>query len=190
MNEYKITAETLKDTPCGYQTEVSEKVITLTDLQEATLMRIMEDACGKGEDLYELDLSETDLIYYDVELYDLIEKAYFDCSYDPYFEDMVKRAYDRNDPVGVIMDWRQVRNICAERYGYVSGGNEDITTDQFYGWFEENIINPGRLVEFEREENLMDIDKSEYEFRAYPRIPEDLVDKFLRTLPAISCVHP
>ena len=180
MPTYTITTETAVDTRSGEQNVVNEAELTLTDQQVATLLRIMEEAYADGENVRDISLDDTDLIDLDIDLYYLLHDAYFDCSYQPYYENWVNRAYDPLDPVGIVIDWNQVRRICTESYGYIPEEPAVRNADRFHDWFEKNIKSTGRLIDFERRENLLDFTKEEYEFPAPPQLPPALVADFLK----------
>ena len=166
MPTYTITTETAVDTRSGERNVVNEAELTLTDQQIATLLRIMEEAYADGEDVRDISLDDTDLIDLDIDLYYLLHDAYFDCSYQPYYENWVNRAYDPLDPVRIVIDWDQVRRICTESYGYIPEEPAVRNADRFRDWFEKIIKSTGRLIDFERRENLLDFTKEEYEFPA------------------------
>ena len=181
MPTYTITTVTPIVTHCGELNFVNEAKLSLTHQQTETLLHILEKAYDEGEDLYDLCLDDTDLMDLDVKLYDILHDAYFDCSYQPYYENCVNRAYDRLDQIGVLIDWDQVRRICTESYGYILEKAENADIDHFYEWFDKNIIDTDRLLDFERKENLLDIDKEEFEFASPAQIPAELIPEFLKS---------
>ena len=181
MPTYKISSEVYLG--CSYFGGASAKAsadITFTPEQVATLLRILAEAYADGEDVRDISLDDTDLIDLDIDLYYLLHDAYFDCSYQPYYENWVNRAYDPLDPVGIVIDWNQVRRICTESYGYIPEEPAVRNADRFRDWFEKNIKSTGRLIDFERCENLLDFTKEEYEFPAPPQLPPALVADFLK----------
>ena len=181
MPTYTITTVTPVDTHCGELNFVNEAKLSLTDQHVSTLLQILKKAYADGEDLYDLCLDDTDLIDLDIKLYDLIHDAYFDCSYHPYYENCVNRAYDRYDHIGILIDWDQVRRICMEGYGYIPEEAESTSLNHFHEWFDKNIIDTDRLLDFERKENLLDLNKEEFEFSSPAQIPTELIQEFLNS---------
>lgn len=185
MPTYTITTRTPIDTHCGHLIAFNEAQLTLTDQQVVTLFQIMEKVFTDGKNLYELFDLETYLPEFNTELYDIIRNAYFNCAYQPYFENLVQRAYDRLDSFGDEIDWSQIRQICIESYGYIPGNSnkekESNCDDHFHDWFERKVIDTGLILDFERKEHLIDnIYKSNCEYSPLCKVPSVLMYEFLR----------
>lgn len=208
MHTYEIYIEVcLGFSHCGGEYCDGFAQITLTDEQVETLRAIMEKAYAEGKDLNELDLRDTDLEKENPVLYKLIYDAYYDCAYEAEYEYWVVEGYHRSEVLDGI-DWEHAREICKERYGYdpqdiddeyyeYDDLDEDDELDEaeegeadeeeevkaeydtkFKNWFRENMAYSGNVVEFERKENLLDLEV-DIEFDSPLLIPRALVKEFL-----------
>lgn len=116
-------------------------------------------------------------------------------------------GYHRSEVLDGI-DWKHAREICKERYGYDPQdiedeyyGYDDLDEDdeldeaeegevdedeeveaendtKFFKWFLDNIAYSGNIVEFERKENLLNLEV-DIEFDSALLIPQALVKEFL-----------
>lgn len=181
MITYQIFTDTILHTHCGDIGVENTADLSFSDVQVSTLRQLMEQAHAACKDLRTLDLRDTDLEDIDQDLFEMLEEAYYDCAYESYFENLVNRAYDRLDSIGITIDWDEVRDICTERYGYQQIDDVSESDLDFQVWFTENIIDSDKLVNFERNENLMDLDDWDHiPFNAPIHFPRQLVDEFLQ----------
>lgn len=188
MPTYKIYTEiSLGMSHSGCVDADGEAEITLTDSQVETLKKIMEDAYAEGEDLEELDLSDTKLEEKDPDLYKLLYQAYYNCAYEAEYEFWVEEGYHGSEVLDGV-DWEYVRKICKERYGYNPEAEEEEYEeeedaeydDNFRDWFRDNIINSDKLIDFERNEDVIGL-YMDFQFDSPILIPPALVDEFLKS---------
>lgn len=82
------------------------------------------------------------------------------------------------------MDFKHAQDICK---GYSYHPQDNSSDDNvmllydFKEWFAQNLIFSNDIVDFEREENLLHIDMSQYNFQSPLLLPSTLVDDFLNS---------
>ena len=217
MPTYEISTEVcLGYSHCGGEYCYGSSSITLTDGQAERLRRMAGALLSEGKDLEEFDLRDTDLVQEDPALYRALYDAYYNCAYEAEYEYWVVEGYSRSEVLDGI-DWDHDRKVCKERYGYnpeeiedegyeefdedeeigEADEAEDGETDEeeveaeydmkFQNWFRENIAYSDKVVDFERKENLLDIEV-DIEFDSPLLIPEALVKESLDSHDPI-CPH-
>ena len=208
MPTYEISTEAcLGYSHCGGEYCYGSSYITLTDGQAERLRRMAGVVLSEGKNLDEFDLRDTDLEQEDPVLYKALYDAYYNCAYEAEYEYWVVEGYRRSEVLDGI-DWDHARKVCKERYGYNPEEMEDEVYEEldeceeigeadevedgeadkeeveaendlkFQNWFIENIAYSGKVVDFERKENLLDLEV-DMEFDSPLLIPETLVKEYL-----------
>ncbi|MDE6077634.1 MAG: hypothetical protein K2G29_07870 [Muribaculaceae bacterium] len=194
MPTYKISSEVdFGISHYGSNTAERGDDITFTPEQVATLWQIMEKAHSEGLDLMTLDLVETDLEKIDPKLLELIRNAYDDCAYKAEYDYMIEEIYS-NGEYNECVPWDTVEEICREDYGYLASDDDDEYDDDdkdeyddededFKSWFRREIVDSGKIIDFEHYYNLLDMSGDFHYHEGAFLIPAVLVREFLDSLP-------